>query len=62
LHPRFFGAGEFVCKVEEGRKCAEQLNPEISIIGNEAYFFDECPDVGIGNAGDLACGAHAGYS
>jgi len=34
----------FVCKVDEGSKFAEQLDPEVSIIGNEAYFLDECPD------------------
>ena len=41
MHPRFFGAGEFVCKVDEGSKFAEQLDPEIFIIGNEAYFLIE---------------------
>jgi len=41
LHPRFFGAGVFVCKVDEGSKFAEQLDPEIFIIGNEAYFLDD---------------------
>ena len=53
LHPRFFGAGEFVCKVVEGSKFAEQLDPEISFIGNEAYFLDECPD-GFGGFDPIA--------
>ena len=43
----------FVCKVDEGSKFAEQLDPEISIIGNEAYFLDECPD-GFGGFGPIA--------
>ena len=34
----------FVCKVDEGGKFAEQLDLEASIIGNEAYFLDECAD------------------
>ena len=53
MHPRFFGAGEFVCKVDEGSKFAEQLDPEVSIIGNEAYFLDECPD-GFGGLDPIA--------
>ena len=53
LHPRFFGAGEFVCKVVEGSKFDEQLDPEIFIIGNEAYFLDECPD-GFGGFDPIA--------
>ena len=43
----------FVCKVDEDSKFAEQLDPEISIIGNEAYFLDECPD-GFGGFDPIA--------
>ena len=43
----------FVCKVDEGSKFAEQLDPEVSIIGNEAYFLDECPD-GFGGFSPIA--------
>ena len=53
LHPRFFGAGVFVCKVDESSKFAEQLDPEVSIIGNEADFLDECPD-GFGGFSPIA--------
>ena len=38
LHPRFFGAGEFVCKVDEGSKFAEQLDPEVFIIGERGVL------------------------
>ena len=31
----------FVCQVDEGSKFAEQLDPEIFIIENEAYFLVE---------------------